>query len=123
MLGDISSANKIYLVTGATDMRRSIDGLMAIIRDVYDLDPYSNAVFLFCGKRADRIKALHYEKDGFCLLYKRLEKSQGDTFHFQWPRNASEVRTLTRQQFRWLLEGLSIDQPKAIHPTTEKHDF
>ena len=123
MLGDISSANKIYLVTGNTDMRKSIDGLMAIVRDAYNLDPYSNAVFLFCGRRADRIKALHYEKDGFCLLYKRLERTYGEAFRFQWPRHASEVRNLTRQEFRWLLEGLSIDQPKAIKPTTEKRDF
>ena len=55
MLGDISSANHIYLVTGYTDMRKSIDGLMAIVRDTYELDPYSNSVFLFCGRRADRI--------------------------------------------------------------------
>ena len=83
MLGDISSANHIYLVTGYTDMRKSIDGLMAIVRDTYELDPYSNSVFLFCGRRADRIKALHYEKDGFCLLYKRLEKGVNDHFRFQ----------------------------------------
>ena len=74
MLGDISSANHIYLVTDYTNMRKSIDGLMAIVRDTYELDPYSNSVFLFCGRRDDRIKVLHYEKDGFCLLYKRLEK-------------------------------------------------
>lgn len=123
MLGDISSASHIYLVTGYTDMRKSIDGLMAIVRDAYSLDPYSNSVFLFCGRRADRIKALHYEKDGFCLLYKRLEKGANDTFRFQWPRHAAEVRNLTRQEFRWLLEGLAIDQPKAIHPTGGKHDF
>ncbi len=123
MLGDISSVNRIYLVAGFTDMRKSIDGLMAIVRDTYNLDPYSNSVFLFCGRRADRIKALHFEKDGFCLLYKRLERSRNDTFRFQWPRKASEVRNLTRQEFRWLLEGLTIDQPKAIKPTTEKHDF
>lgn len=123
MLGDISGANRIYLVTGYTDMRKSIDGLMAIIRDNCKLDPYSNSVFLFCGRRSDRIKALHYEKDGFCLLYKRLERERGESFRFQWPRKAEEVRNLTRQEFRWLLEGLSIDQPKAIKPSTEKHDF
>ena len=52
-------------------MRKSIDGLMAIVRDAYNLDPYSNAVFLFCGRRADRIKALHYEKLSahFCYPY------------------------------------------------------
>ena len=46
--------------------------MMAVIRDTYEMDPYSNSLFLFCGRRCDRIKALHFEKDGFCLLYKRL---------------------------------------------------
>ena len=88
-------------------MRKSIDGLMAIVRDTYELDPYSNSLFLFCGRRCDRIKALHFEKDGFCLYYKRLDDGR-----FQWPRDSSEVRNLGRQEYRWLLEGLSIDQPK-----------
>ena len=110
MLGDISGVSKIYLVTGKTDMRRSIDGLMAIIRDTYQMDPYANAVYLFCGKRRNTIKALFFDKTGFCLLYKRLDTDG----RFQWPRNAAEVRPLTRQEFRWLMEGISIDQPKAI---------
>ena len=117
MLGDLSGVAKFYLVTGHTDMRKSIDGLMAIIRDTYEMDPYSNSLFLFCGRRCDRIKALHFEKDGFCLLYKRLDNGR-----FQWPRNSSEVRNLTRQEYRWLLEGLSIDQPKAIRSAGKK-DF
>ncbi|MFI3213495.1 MAG: IS66 family insertion sequence element accessory protein TnpB [Eubacteriales bacterium] len=66
----------------------------------------------FCGKRRNTIKALYFDKDGFCLVYKRLD-SNG---RFQWPKDASEVRALLRQEFRWLLEGLSIDQPKAIRP-------
>ena len=102
-------------MTGYTDMRKSIDGLMMIIRDTYGLDPYGNSLYLFCGRRCDRIKALHFDKDGFILLYKRL-----DSGRFQWPRNRSEVRNLSRQEFRWLLEGLSIDQPKAIRPAFKK---
>ena len=85
--------------------------------NIYELDPYSNSLFLFCGRRCDRIKALHFEKDGFCLYYKRLDNGR-----FQWPRDSSEVRNLTRQEYRWLLEGLSIDQPKAIRPAGRK-DF
>ena len=69
MLGDISGVRKIYLVTGYVDMRKSIDGLMAIIRDSFEMDPYENAVYLFCGRKSDRIKAIHHERDGFCLLY------------------------------------------------------
>lgn len=122
MLGDISGVGKIYLVCGYTDMRKSINGLMAIVRDAYHMDPYSNSLFLFCGRRCDRLKALHFEHDGFCLLYKVLEKDVGK---FNWPRNASEVRSLTRQEFKWLMEGLSVSQPKAIrqHPKKENRDF
>ena len=118
MLGDVSRISRLYLVTGFTDMRKSIDGLMAIIRDTYKMDPYSNALFLFCGRKADRIKALYFDETGFVLLYKRLESGR-----FQWPRNASEVRSLTRQEYRWLLEGLSIEQPKAFQPVSGNKDF
>ena len=118
MLGDVSRVTNIYLVTGFTDMRKSIDGLFAIVKDTYGLDPYLNSLFLFCGRRADRLKALVHDKDGFVLLYKRLDHSG----RFQWPRNSDEVRPLTRQEFRWLLEGLSIDQPKAIRPSKGKRD-
>ena len=117
MLGDVSGVKKVYLITGYVDLRKSIDGLMAIIRDTFEMDPYSNSLFLFCGRRCDRIKALHHEKDGFCLLYKRLDEGR-----YQWPRNATEAREITRQELRWLLEGLSIDQPRAIR-SSEKRDF
>lgn len=117
MLGDISGVKKVYLITGYVDMRKSIDGLMAIIRDTFEMDPYSNSLFLFCGRRCDRIKALHHEKDGFCLLYKGLDEGR-----YQWPRNASEAMELSRQEFRWLTEGLSVEQPKAIK-ASERKDF
>lgn len=92
---------------------------MAIIRDVYELDPYANAVYLFCGRDSRKLKALHFDKDGFVLLQKRLDGSG----RFAWPRNASEARLITRQQFRWLLEGLSVDQPNAIQAGEKKKDF
>ena len=111
MSGDLSGVSKVYIITGAVDMRKSFDGLMSIIRDNFKMDPFENAVYLFCGRKCDRLKALHHERTGFCLLYKRL-----DSGRYQWPRNPSEVRSLTRQEFRRLLEGLSIDQPKAIRP-------
>lgn len=119
MLGDLSGVSKIFVITGRTDMRKSFDGLMAIIRDTYELDPYANAVYLFCGRDSRKLKALHFDKDGFVLLQKRLDGNG----RFQWPRNASEARLLTRQEFRWLMEGLSIDQPKAIKGTGRKKDF
>lgn len=90
-------------------MRKQLDGLVDIIRYDFKLDPYSNAVFLFCGRRADRIKAVHYEGDGFCLLYKRFESGR-----LKWPRTGQEARQLSDRQLRWLLEGLSPDQPGAV---------
>lgn len=113
MLNDYDGAEHIYIACRYTDMRRSIDGLAALVQQSFRLDPFSNSLFLFCGKRRDRIKALYWEIDGFVLLYKRLERGS-----FQWPRSESEVRRLTLQQFRWLMEGLSIDQPKAHKPVT-----
>ena len=99
-------------------MRKSFEGLMAIIRDTYQMDPFANAVYLFCGRRSSSLKALYFDKDGFVILQKRLDNGR-----FQWPRNASEVRPLTRQEFRWLMEGLAIDQPKAIRAGGKKKDF
>ena len=108
MLNDFNCRCPVYIACGYTDLRNGIDGLARLIQQRYQLDPFGNALFLFCGRRADRIKALYWEGDGFVMLYKRLE-----TGRYQWPRTAEEVRSLTPQQYRWLMEGLSIDQPKA----------
>ncbi|MEF9975055.1 MAG: IS66 family insertion sequence element accessory protein TnpB [Clostridia bacterium] len=83
----------------------------ALIRTSFGLNPYTNTLFLFCGKRADRIKALYRDADGFVLLYKRPEQGS-----YQWPRTPAEVRMLTPRQLRRLQEGLAIDQPKAHRP-------
>lgn len=109
MLIDYSAVKSIYIVCGKTDMRRGIDGLASIILDQYELNIYSDALFLFCGNSLDRFKALYWDGDGFILLYKRFENGK-----LQWPRKESEVKTLTQQQLRWLLEGLQINQKKKI---------
>ena len=72
MLGDISLVDEIYIVCGYTDMRKSIDGLCAIVENQLHMDPRRSALYLFCGRRNDRIKALLWESDGFVLLYKKL---------------------------------------------------
>ena len=76
MLGDISVAENIYIACGYTDMRKSIDGLASIVQQQFHLDPFSNSLFLFCGRNRDRMKALLWEGDGFILLYKRLENGK-----------------------------------------------
>lgn len=111
MLGDISVAENIYIACGYTDMRKSIDGLAAIILQQFKMDPFQSALFLFCGKRCNRIKALLWEKDGFVLLYKRLENGS-----FRWTRNESDLKVISWQQFRWLMEGLAIEQKSSILP-------
>lgn len=97
-----------YIACGYTDLRLGIDGLATIVKEQFRLDLFSNTLFLFCGRRSDRIKGLFWDGDGFLLLYKRLEQGS-----FQWPRTGDEARLLTSQQQRWLMEGLKIDQPKA----------
>lgn len=111
MLNDAKGFSHIYLCTGYTDLRKGIPGLIAVVNGAYGLDPaVEGSIFLFCGRRTDRIKALLFEGDGWLLCYKRLTGSGS----FQWPRSEYEARQLTPQQFRWLMEGLSIEQKKAI---------
>lgn len=111
MLADFDGADRIYMACGYTDLRRGIDGLSNIVAEQFQLDPFTNTLFLFCGRRRDRLKALYWEGNGFVLLYKRLENGS-----FQWPRTGEEAQSLTPQQYRWLMEGLHVEQPKAHRP-------
>ena len=87
-------------------MHKSIDGLAAIVQQQFQPDPFARDLFLFCGRKRDRIKALLlWEGDGFVLLYKRLEGGSCN-----WPRQQSEIKQLTQQQFNWFLEGLSVER-------------
>ena len=106
---------KIYIACGKTDMRKSIDGLSQIVSQNFKLDPFENALFLFCGGKRDRMKAILWEGDGFLLLYKRLENGV-----FQWLRSTEDVREISPQQYRWLIEGLTIDQKKIIRKLENK---
>lgn len=109
MLADISNVDAIYIVCGRTDMRKSIDGLCAIIQDQFSME-IDHALYLFCGRKCDRIKAILKEPDGIVMIYKRLT-AQGS---YRWPRDKSEVRNLTWREFDWLMSGIDIEQPKAI---------
>lgn len=115
MLNDASGFKKIYLAVGYTDLRRGIDGLAGIIKFQFNLDPFDKGtIFLFCGRRCDRIKALVWEGDGFLLLYKRLNIGA-----FRWPRSADEAIEITQDQFRMLMQGFEV---LARHPIKQLDD-
>ena len=115
MLKDAECFTHIYLRTGRTDMRLGIDGLLAVIGGQMELDPTEpGSIFLFCGHKKDRIKALIFEGDGWLLCYKRLT---GDC-SYQWLRDESEAGKLTKQQFRWLMEQLK-EYPRNDVPEEE----
>lgn len=115
MLNDGKGFKKIYLATGYTDLRRGIEGLAGISRFQFELDPYDrNTLFLFCGRRCDRIKALLWEGDGFLLMYKRLDNGA-----FNWPGSKAEAVTISEDQFQMLMQGLEII---AKHPISEMAD-
>jgi transposase len=103
------NVRKVYLAVGYTDLRKGIDGLAQIVGTKYDLNPFDKDVlFLFCGKRRDRIKGLIWEGTGFLLLYKRLEDGA-----FIWPRSSEEAAELTEEQYRFLMAGLD-PMPRRI---------
>jgi len=106
-------ADRVWLVAGFTDMRKSIDGLAAIVKYEMGINPLEPAVFVFCGRRRDRIKLLYWDVNGFWLLYKRLEKGT-----FRWPITGTESVLLTRRQLVWLLDGLHVEQRHAHKPVT-----
>ena len=90
MLNDAACFKQIYIVCGFTDLRSGIDTLVSVIEQKTNASPYiPDTLYLFCGRRTDRIKGIVWENDGFLLLYKRLEQGK-----FVWPRNESEVKAL-----------------------------
>jgi len=122
--------DSVYLACGATDMRKSIDGLAAIVQLGFDLDPFSNSWFVFCNRDRDKLKILRWDHNGFWLYYRRLERGR-----FAWPASAAaadesvprmqsstqgvpSTRLVSRRQLMWLLDGLTLEQRKA-HPEVD----
>jgi len=116
MIDVLGSLRQFYIRCGYTDMRKQIDGLAAIVQTQVEME--EGTLFLFCGKRTDRIKGLFWDGTGYVLVYKRLSNSR-----FQWPRNEEDLKQITAQEYRWLMEGLSIYQTKAIRPMEQRPMF
>ena len=114
-----SIPTRVFLACGATNMKNSIDGLAAIVKYQFKLDPFSNNLFVFCNRQKDKIKVLHWQETGFTLWYKRLEKGTFRT----WPDNSNEIMAVSGRQLSWLLDGLSLEQPKAHKEVTARVMF
>lgn len=101
---------KVYLAPGYTDMRKAINGLSIMVQGILELDPFSGHLFVFCNKSKTIIKILYWDRNGFCLWQKRLEKHK-----FVWQMNKRDVQAIGQKELSLLLNGLNpfIDNP---HP-------
>ncbi|MGL4508103.1 MAG: IS66 family insertion sequence element accessory protein TnpB, partial [Aeromonas sobria] len=107
----IPSGTRIWLAAGATDMRRGFDGLAALVQQRLGADPFSGHLFIFRGRRGDRVKLLWWDGDGMCLLAKRLERGR-----FVWPQAADGSVHLSAAQLSMLLEGIDWRTPRRSAP-------
>jgi transposase len=106
----LSGEAKVFLVLGSTDMRKAINGLSQLVAGHQELDAFSGHLYVFCNRSRSIIKALFWDRNGFCLWQKRLERHR-----FHWPESAEEVLELGHRELCWLLDGLD---PLAVrgHP-------
>ena len=98
---------RVWLAAGVTDMRKGFDGLAALVQLTLSEDPFSGHLFVFRGRRGDRIKILWWDGDGLCLFAKRIERG-----HFVWPQARSGTVSLTSAQLSMLLEGIDWRHPQ-----------
>lgn len=105
MMFNFSSELKVYLALGATDMRKAINGLSVLVSEQMHLDLFSGHLFVFCNRQQTILKILYWDKNGFSLWQKRLEKDR-----FKWPKTSKEVMNITPRELSWLIDGLNINQ-------------
>lgn len=99
----------VYLACGCTDLRKGFSGLVALVSLKFQLDPYSKSMFAFCNRSRSLLKILRWNGSGFWLLTKRLERGT-----FAWPRTKEEVKQVSMREMEWLIEGLSLEQGRAL---------
>lgn len=107
---------KVYLACGPTDMRKSINGLSEKVHAEFELDPFDEAVFVFCNRLRNRLKILEWDGDGFWLYFKRLEKGK-----FRWPDDGEEATmTLDGEELHVLLAGARVEQKLKRNEVIER---
>jgi transposase len=100
----------VFLYREVVDFRKSINGLSVLVEQQMELSPLDGSIYVFCNKGRDKLKILYWDKTGFALWYKRLEKDK-----FKWPRQLNEQTfQLTEQQLHWLLNGFDVLGHQAI---------
>ena len=99
-----SPSVRVHLCRDVVDFRKAINGLSIVVAEELDLDPFSAHVFGFCNRRRDQVKLLYWERNGFVLWQKRLEKDR-----FPWPRDAEGgILVVTGRELNWLLDGIDV---------------
>ena len=97
------TAVRIFVHPGVTDLRKQINGLAAMAQGEMVQDPFSGSLFLFCNKTRKLLKALYWDRSGFCLWQKRLDRDR-----FPWPKTKEVSKEITTDQFRMVLEGIDF---------------
>ncbi|ARD42982.1 IS66 family insertion sequence element accessory protein TnpB [Colwellia sp. PAMC 21821] len=105
---------EVYLYRNVVDFRKSINGLVMIVEQQMQVSPLTGSVFVFCNKGRDKLKVLYWDKTGFALWYKRLEKDK-----FKWPNKLTSTSLdLSEQQLHWLFNGFDVLGHQAIRYDT-----
>jgi transposase len=107
----------IWLVAGFTDLRKGLDGLTALVQSRLNENPFSGSLYIFRGRRGDKIKVLWYSHDGLCLFYKRLSDGR-----FVWPQVTEGTVAMSAAQLAMLLEGIDWRRPKRTAPSPQDPD-
>jgi transposase len=113
----IDEVQTVYLACGYTDLRKSIDGLVMIVKNQLKLNPLEKALFVFCNKQMDKLKILHFD-EGFWLYYHRLEANR-----FKWPVTTEEALKVNIEELRWLLKGYEVRTKSKFAPIKQSNYY
>jgi len=105
MIHGFTGTVRVFVALGATDMRKSINGLSLLVEEQFELDLFSGSFFVFCNRKRDIVKILYWSNNGFCVWMKRLEKDV-----FRWPESEQEIVEVSQSALEWLLQGLDLKQ-------------
>ncbi|MBO4336292.1 MAG: IS66 family insertion sequence element accessory protein TnpB [Desulfovibrio sp.] len=103
----IADSTSVFLIPGVTDMRKGIERLSTVVASMTTENIFSGAYFLFCSRNRKTVKILYWDRNGFCLWQKKLDKEK-----FWWPKDVEDVKNLEPYELRWILDGLD---PTSIH--------